>query len=124
MLNNSVSKSEQPSQLNESKHDFFIIQRPEYTSPLTFWSFIIPRLFTFKSEHEIKVGDSLYCASSKTAKARGNRYKGSGIVVNSVKFNSVFYCLATLDIDLLSSEITLNNEHGPQLNLIKKWINY
>ena len=78
------------------------------------------RLFAFKSEHEIKVGDSLYCASSKTAKARGNRYKGSGIVVNSVKFNSVFYCLATLDIDLLSSEITLNNEHGPQLNLIKK----
>ena len=78
------------------------------------------RLFTFKSEHEIKVGDSLYCASSKTAKARGDRYKGSGIVVNSVKFNSVFYCLATLDIDLMDSEITLNNEHGPQLNLIKK----
>ena len=78
------------------------------------------RLFAFKSEHEIKVGDSLYCASSKTAKARGNRYKGSGIVVNSIKFNSVFYCLATLDIDLLDSEITLNNEHGPQLNLIKK----
>ena len=78
------------------------------------------RLFTFKSEHEIKVGDSLYCASSKTAKARGDRYKGSGIVVNSVKFNSVFYCLATLDIDLLNSEITLNNEYGPQLNLIKK----
>ncbi|MFL2508197.1 MAG: YgfZ/GcvT domain-containing protein [Candidatus Pseudothioglobus sp.] len=78
------------------------------------------RLFAFKSEHEIKVGDSLYCASSKTAKARGNRYKGSGIVVNSVKLNSLFYCLATLDIDLLDSEITLNNKHGPQLNLIKK----
>ena len=73
------------------------------------------RLFTFKSEHELQVGDSLYCSSSKAAKARGDRYKGSGIVVNSVKFNSVFYCLATLDIDLLDSEISLNNEQGPIL---------
>ena len=77
------------------------------------------RLFTFKSEYEIQVGDSLYCSSSKAAKARGDRYKGSGIVVNSVKYNAIFYCLATLDIDLLDSEITLNNEHGPQLNLLK-----
>ena len=76
------------------------------------------RLFTFKSEYEIQVGDSLYCASSKTAKARGNRYKGSGIVVISVKFNSEFYCLATLDIDLLDSKISLNNEHGPILKKI------
>ena len=76
------------------------------------------RLFTFKSEYEIQVGDSLYCASSKTAKARGNRYKGSGIVVNSVKFNSVFYCLATLDTELLDCEITLNNKHGPILKKI------
>ena len=58
-----------------------------------------------------------YCASSKTAKARGDRYKGSGIVVNSVKFNSEFYCLATLDIDLLDSEITLNNKYGPILQI-------
>ena len=76
------------------------------------------RLFNFKSEYEIQVGDSLYCVSSKTAKARGNRYKGSGTVVNSVKFNSAFYCLATLDIDLLDSEITLNNEYGPILEKI------
>ena len=76
------------------------------------------RLFSFKSDSKIQIGDSLYCASSKTAKARGNRYKGSGIVVNSVKFNSVFYCLATLDTDLLDCEITLNNEHGPILKKI------
>ena len=76
------------------------------------------RLFAFKSESEIKVGDSLYCASSKTAKARGSRYKGSGLVVNSVKFNSLFYCLATLDVDLIESKITLNNEHGPTLKKI------
>ena len=76
------------------------------------------RLFTFKSKYEIQVGDSLYCASSNTAKARGNRYKGSGIVVSSVKYNSVFYCLATLDTELLNSKITLNNEHGPILEKI------
>ena len=76
------------------------------------------RLFAFKSEHEIKVGDSLYCPSSKAAKARGSRYKGSGLVVNSVKLNSLFYCLATLDVDLLDSKITLNNEHGPTLEKI------
>ena len=76
------------------------------------------RLFTFKSDSEIKVGDSLYCTSSAAAKARGNRYKGSGIVVNSVKFKSTFYCLATIDVDLLDSEITLNNEHGSILEKI------
>jgi folate-binding protein YgfZ len=77
------------------------------------------RLFAFTSESEIKVGDSLYCASSKTAKVRGSRYKGSGLVVNSVKYYSLFYCLATLDIDLLDSKITLKNEHGPTLKKIK-----
>ena len=76
------------------------------------------RLFAFKSEHETKVGDSLYCASSSAAKARGSRYKGSGIVVNSVKYKSFFYCLATLDIDLLESKITLNNVLGPTLEKI------
>ena len=76
------------------------------------------RLFAFESDHEIKVGDSLYCSSSKAAKVRGSRYKGSGLVVNSVKLHSLFYCLATLDVDLLDSKITLNNEHGPTLEKI------
>ena len=75
------------------------------------------RLFAFKSDFEMQVGDTLYCSSSKAAKVRGDRYKGSGIVVNSVKYNSEFYCLATLDIDLLDREITLNNEHGPILKI-------
>ena len=48
------------------------------------------RLFSFKSESEMQVGDNLYCASSKAAKARGERYKGSGIVVSKVKCNSLF----------------------------------
>ena len=76
------------------------------------------RLFSFQSDHEMQVGDSLYCANSKTALARGNRYKGSGIVVSKVKYNSLFYCLATLDVDLIDEEITLNNEHGPKLERI------
>ena len=77
------------------------------------------RLFAFKSDVEMQVGDSLYCSSSSAAKARGERYKGSGIVVNSVESQSAFYCLATLDIDLLDSEISLKNEHGPILKIYK-----
>ena len=76
------------------------------------------RLFSFKADQEMQVGDSLYCATSKTALARGERYKGSGIVVSKVKYNSLFYCLATLDVDLKGEEITLNNEHGPKLERI------
>ena len=77
------------------------------------------RLFAFTSDSEIKIGDILYCATSKAAMARRDRYKGSGTVVNKVKFGPLFYCLGTMDIDLLSDKITLNNENGPQLNLIK-----
>ena len=77
------------------------------------------RLFSFKTDHEMQVGDSLYCATSQTALARGDRYKGSGIVVSKVKYNSLFYCLATLDVDLIDDEITLDNEHGPKLERIK-----
>ena len=73
------------------------------------------RLFSFKCESEMQIGDSLYCSSSKAAKARGDRYKGSGIVVNRVKFNTLFYCLATLDVDLMDSKISLNNKYGPIL---------
>ena len=76
------------------------------------------RLFSFKADQEMQVGDSLYCATSKTALARGDRYKGSGIVVSKVKYNSLFYCLATLDVDLINEVITLNNEHGPILERI------
>jgi len=76
------------------------------------------RLFSFVSDSDMQVDDSLYCASSKTAMARGNRYKGSGIVVSRVKYNSLFYCLATLDADLIDHKITLNNEHGAILKRI------
>ena len=76
------------------------------------------RLFSFQSDQEMQVGDSLYCATSKTALARGDRYKGSGIVVTTVKYHSLFYCLATLDVDLIDDVITLNNEHGPKLERI------
>ena len=78
------------------------------------------RLFAFELGSELNVGDSLYCASSKSAKARGARYKSSGIVIFRIKYNSHFYCLATLEVELKDAKITLNNEQGPTLTRIKK----
>ena len=77
------------------------------------------RLFTFESNSEINIGDSLFCSTSKSAKARGARYKASGIVVFKVKYNSQFYCLATLEVASKDEKVTLNNEQGPILKRIK-----
>ena len=76
------------------------------------------RLFAFKLDSDAKVGDSLYCSSSRSAKARGARYKSSGMVVFKLKYNSNFYCLATLDVEIKDEKITLNNEQGPILKKI------
>jgi folate-binding protein YgfZ len=76
------------------------------------------RLFAFELDSDVNVGDSLYCASSKSAKARGARYKSSGMVVFRLKYNSNFYCLATLDVEIKDERITLNNEQGPLLKKI------
>jgi len=76
------------------------------------------RLFAFKCQSELQIGDNLFCTSSKAAKVRGDRYKGSGLVVNTVKYDSKFYCLATLDVDLKDKKITVNNESGPTLKRI------
>jgi len=78
------------------------------------------RLFAFELDSDVNVGDSLYCASSKSAKARGARYKSSGMVVFKLKYNSNFYCLATLEVELKDEAVTLNNEQGPILKRIKK----
>jgi len=78
------------------------------------------RLFAFESSAEVNIGDSLYCPSSKSAKARGARYKSSGIVIFRIKYNSNFYCLATLEVELKDAKITLNNEQGPTLTRIIK----
>jgi len=78
------------------------------------------RLFAFESDSEINISDPLYCASSKSAKDRGARYKGSGMVVFRIKYNSKFYCLATLEVELKDEAVTLNNEQGPELTRIKK----
>ena len=78
------------------------------------------RLFAFESSSEVNIGDSLYCPSSKSAKARGARYKSSGIVIFRIKYNSHFYCLATLEVELKDAKITLNNEQGSTLTRIKK----
>jgi len=76
------------------------------------------RLFAFECDSEVEIGDNLYCTSSKAAKARGDRYKGSGMIVNKVKYNAKFYCLATLDIELIDEKITINTEHGQILKRI------
>jgi len=76
------------------------------------------RLFSFEVGSDVQVGDSLYCASSRSAKARGARYKSSGMVVFKLKYNSNFYCLATLDVEIKNEKITLNNEQGPLLKKI------
>ena len=78
------------------------------------------RLFAFESGSEINIGDPLYCSSSKSAKDRGARYKGSGMVVFRIKYNSKFYCLATLEVELKDEAVTLNNEQGPKLTRIQK----
>ena len=77
------------------------------------------RLFAFECGSEVNVGDSLFCATSKSAKARGARYKASGIVVSKVKYKTQFYCLATLEVATKDEKVTLNNEQGPILKRIK-----
>jgi tRNA-modifying protein YgfZ len=77
------------------------------------------RLFAFKSDSEINVGDALLCSTSKSAKERGARYKASGMVVSKVKYNTQFYCLATLEVASKDEKVTLNNEQGPILKRIK-----
>ena len=76
------------------------------------------RLFAFQSDFGVQIGDNLYCSSSKSAKVRGDRYKGSGIVVNTVKYHTNFYCLATLDVDVKDKKITMNNKFGQALKRI------
>ncbi len=77
------------------------------------------RLFAFESDSEINVGDALFCSTSKSAKARGARYKASGMVVSKVKYNTQFYCLAALEVASKDEKVTLNNEQGPILKRIK-----
>jgi len=69
------------------------------------------RLFAFKSDSPLSIGDTLHCAESKSAKATGS-------VVSQVKFGADFYCLATLEVENKDNKITINNEHGPTLTRI------
>jgi len=69
------------------------------------------RLFAFKSDSPLSIGDTLHCAESKSAKA-------SGSVISQVKFGTIFYCLATLEVENKDNKITINNEHGPTLKRI------
>ena len=69
------------------------------------------RLFAFKSDSPLRIGDTLYCAESKSAKATGS-------VISQVKFGADFYCLATLEVENKDNKITINNEQGPTLTRI------
>ena len=66
------------------------------------------RLFAFKSDSPLSIGDTLHCADSKSAKASGN-------VLSQVKFGAEFYCLATLEVENKDNKITINNDQGPTL---------
>ena len=66
------------------------------------------RLFAFKSSSPLSIGDTLYCAESKSAKA-------SGSVVSQVKSGADFYCLVTLEVENKDNKITINNDKGPTL---------
>ena len=66
------------------------------------------RLFAFKSDSPLSIGDTLHCAQSKSAKA-------SGSVVSQVKFGADFYCLAILEVEHKDDKITINNDQGPTL---------
>ena len=66
------------------------------------------RLFAFKTDSSLSIGDTLHCADSKSAKA-------SGSVVSKVKFGTDFYCLATLEVENKDNKITINDEQGPTL---------
>jgi hypothetical protein len=66
------------------------------------------RLFAFKSDSPLSIGDTLHCAESKSVKA-------SGSVVSQVKFGADFYCLATLEVENKDNKITINNDQGPTL---------
>jgi len=65
------------------------------------------RLFSFRADQEMSVGDSLFCATSKNALARGDRYKGSGIVVSKVKYNSLFHYIVRHQRLLWQEEIDI-----------------
>ena len=70
------------------------------------------RLFRFSSNEPLAVGDSLYCESSKSAKA-------SGVVVSQVKYKVEFLCLATLEVAHKDDFITLNSTDGANLTRIE-----
>ena len=66
------------------------------------------RLFAFKSNSPLSIGDTLHCAESKSAKA-------SGSVLSQVKFGADFYCLATLEVENKDNKITIKSDQGPTL---------
>jgi folate-binding protein YgfZ len=69
------------------------------------------RLYSFSSEFEMNIGDSLLSVDSKSLNA-------SGVVINAVKYNSQYYCLATLKVEHKDQMVTINNNQGSILKRI------
>ena len=69
------------------------------------------RLYTFMSDSEMKVGDAVISEASKSSKA-------SGLIINTVKYKSNFYCLATLEVAFKDQKVTLIDGSGPTLKRI------
>jgi len=69
------------------------------------------RLYAFSSEFKINVGESLLSGNSKSSKV-------SGVVVSTVKYNSQFYCLATLEVANENQKITIDNDQNSPLKRI------
>ena len=69
------------------------------------------RLFAFSSESEINVGDSLINADSDSPKA-------IGVVTNTVKYDSKYYCLATLEVAHKDQKVTVDNNQNSSLKRI------
>jgi len=69
------------------------------------------RLFRFKSECEVFVGDSLYVGNSKSLKP-------SGQVIRVANKDGKFYFLGVFELDHISDQIYLNNDRNELVNLI------
>ncbi|MBT5233724.1 MAG: tRNA-modifying protein YgfZ, partial [Candidatus Marinimicrobia bacterium] len=69
------------------------------------------RMRVFETAADIKLGDSLFVATSKSAKA-------SGQVVRCVKLDDRSLCLATVEVAHEDDLITLNDANGTVLTRI------
>jgi len=69
------------------------------------------RLFRFKSQFEIKIGDKLNTRKS-------NSLKPAGEIIRATKFEDWFYSLAIFEVSNISEKVFLINDQNKELNII------